>query len=405
MADNAMTQQHEPDDDMPTVPIPARRVVSTFDSATTPERIENKPFAVRLGRRVALDTFGLWTRFSCALGERFHWYPKVDPYVGYGTDDYSRLICRTTYAPQHSRSGALMRGLRAMLAVPAAGTHVRIAIDDVPIETVQIGSSEVHDKVDRVRDRSSDYTISDRSGYLDLVAQHRLDPGVHTVSYVVKGRKPVHSNLFTIAPGTPVGVISDVDDTIMITNAPSLMKAAYNLLLLNPKKRASVPGMGVLFNKIADVFPNAPFFYLSTSPWNVESTIRNFIADQGFPEGPLLLRDLDPRPKTFVPSGVQHKLEFSEQLMSDFPDMKFILIGDDGQKDPLTYATIAHRHPGRVLAIAIRQLSPKEYSPLASMSGRTMVQPMPITDAPVFSGATGANLMKTMIPYLKFLHQ
>lgn len=386
---------------MRTVPIPARRVVSTFDSVSAPERIENKPFAVRVGRRAVIDGFGLWTRFSSALGKRFHWYPKVDPYVGYGTDDYSRLICRTTFAPERSRPDVLMRGLPAMLAVPAAGTHVKISIDDVPLETVQIGSSEVYDKVNRVRDRSSDYAISDSSGYLDLVAQRRLDPGVHTVSYVVDGRRSVQSDLFIIAPGTPVGVISDVDDTIMITNAPSIMKAAYNLLLLNPKKKASVPGMGVLFSKIADQFPTAPFFYLSTSPWNVESTIRNFIADQGFPEGPLLLRDLDPRPKTFVPSGVQHKLEFAEQLMSDFPDMKFILIGDDGQKDPITYATIAHRHPGRILAIAIRQLSPKEYSSLASMAGRTPVVPMPITDAPVFTGSTGSNLMKTMMPYLK----
>ncbi len=46
--------------------------------------------------------------------------------------------------------------------------------------------------------------------------------------------------------------------------------------------------------------------------------------------------------------------------MADFPDMKFILVGDDGQKDPTTYATIARRYPGRVLAIVIRQLSPRE---------------------------------------------
>jgi phosphatidate phosphatase APP1 len=220
------------------------------------------------------------------------------------------------------------------------------------------------------------------------------------VSYQVAHRKPVASQLFTIAPGTPIGVISDVDDTIMVTQAPSPLRAAYNLLLLNPKKRGSVPGMGVLFNKIADMFPQAPFFYLSTSPWNVESSIRNFIADQGFPQGPLLLRDLDPRPKTFIPSGVQHKLEFAEQLMGDFPDMRFILIGDDGQKDPTTYATIARRYPGRVLAIGIRQLSPREYSPLGPVAGLTTTQPVPVTDVPVFTGTTGSNLMKTMLPYL-----
>ena len=113
------------------------------------------------------------------------------------------------------------------------------------------------------------------------------------------------------------------------------------------------------------------------------------------------MRDLDPRPKTFVPSGVQHKLEYAEQLMEDFPDMKFILIGDDGQKDPTTYAEIARRYPGRVLAIGIRQLSPKESGGFGTMSGFSTTQPVPVTDVPVFTGTTGSNIMKTMLPYLR----
>ena len=88
--------------------------------------------------------------------------------------------------------------------------------------------------------------------------------------------------------------------------------------------------------------------------------------------------------------------------MADFPDMKFILIGDDGQKDPTTYATIARRYPGRVLAIGIRQLSPREAAGnLGTVSGRAATQPIPVTDVPVFTGTTGSNLMKTMLPSLK----
>ena len=82
--------------------------------------------------------------------------------------------------------------------------------------------------------------------------------------------------------------------------------------------------------------------------------------------------------------------------------MKFILIGDDGQKDPTTYATIARRYPGRVLAIAIRQLSPREVGgTLGSVAGRASTQPTPVTDVPVFMGTTGSNIMKTMLPYLR----
>ena len=389
-------------DDMPTMPIPARKVVTTFDAASKHERIEVKPPLIRLFRRVVTRTFGVWAKFSTALVRRLDWYPRVEPYVGYGTEHYSRLICRTVYGPFKRQAGRLTRGIRAMLTVPSPHTKVRIAIDGVPLETVQVGVLEVYDAVGQNKDVSSEFVASDDAGYLDLVAEHSLEPGVHDVSYKVRSRKPVDARLFTIPSGTKVGVISDVDDTIMVTQAPSLMKAAYNLLLLNPKKKMPVAGMNLLFNRIADMFPDAPFFYLSTSPWNVESSIRHFITNHGFPEGPLLLRDLDPRPKTFVPSGVQHKLEYSEQLMADFPDMKFILIGDDGQKDPTTYATIARRYPGRVLAICIRQLSPREVAGnIGSVAGRANTQPMPVTDVPVFTGTTGSNIMKTMLPYLR----
>lgn len=399
--EESMSLDIESVDDMPTIPIPARPASTTFDTASRHERIETKPAVVQWSRRFITRLFSIWVKAATYAANRMDWYPRVEPYIGYGTDDFSRLICRTIYAPEHSRAGKLIRGIRGMLTIPAPKVRVRIAIDGIPLETVQVGRSEAYDEVDQSHAQGSEYAVSDSSGYLDLVAMRELPAGVHAVSYEIERRKPVTSNLFTIAPGTQVGVISDVDDTIMVTQAPSMWRAAYNLLLLNPNKRAPVPGMGVFFNKIADIFPDAPFFYLSTSPWNVESSIRHFIANHGYPEGPLLLRDLDPRPRTFVPSGVQHKLEFAEQLMSDFPDMKFILIGDDGQRDPTTYATIARRYPGRVLAIGIRQLSPKESSPFGQVSGITATQPMPVTDVPVFTGTTGANLMKTMLPYLK----
>ena len=57
---------------------------------------------------------------------------------------------------------------------------------------------------------------------------------------------------------------------------------------------------------------------------------------------------------------------------------------------------------GRVLAIGIRQLSPREVAGnLGTVAGRAVTQPIPVTDVPVFTGTTGSNLMKTMLPFLK----
>lgn len=185
---------------MLTVPIPARPVVTTFDAASRHERIEVQPVLVRRMRRAVTGTFGLWVRLSTAVARKLDWFPRVDPYVGYGTEVYSRLICRTVYAPKHSNAGTLTRGIKGMLAIPASRVQVRISIDGTPLETVQIGESERYDEFNPVRDLGSEYAVSDESGYLDLVAEHQLETGVHRVTYRVKGRPEVSANLFTIPP-------------------------------------------------------------------------------------------------------------------------------------------------------------------------------------------------------------
>ena len=382
-------------------PIPATTTSSNFESYGKFKSLDDKPFSVRVMRRAVTESFDLISAAMVYGARKLGWYPRVEPYIGYGTGSYSRLICRTLLGPVRRPAGVLMRGIRAACVVPAAHTKVRISIDGIPLQTVQVGDSETFEIPDIKHQQSSDYAVSDESGYLDVVAMRELKPGRHDVSYMVGNRAPVHSTLYTIARDAEVGIISDVDDTIMVTQVPTLWRAAYNTLLLNPRKRISVPSMSVFYSKLREMFPIAPFFYLSTSPWNVESSIRHFIEYHGFPTGPLLLRDLDPRPATFIPSGVEHKLEFIEQLMADFPNMKFILIGDDGQRDPTTYATISKRHPGRVIAIGIRQLRPGEAgSHLQKITGMTTSQPAPSVDVPVFYGTTGVNLMHTMLPYL-----
>ena len=379
--------------------IRAQATLSSFDAPTIRERIETKPLMVRIVRRIVTGAFSLWTHLSTVLTRAFGWYPGVEPYVGYGTEEYSRLICRTVLAPERRQPGAVARGIRSILAVPAAHTSVRIDIDGAPLQTVRPATFKDHNTVSLRGARASEFAISDTSGYLDLMARHRLAVGRHRVSYAVRRRRPVSATLFTIPAATTVGVISDVDDTIMVTQAPTLWKAGYNMLLLNPYKRMPVPGMSLLYTSLREQLPQAPFFYLSTSPWNVEGSIRNFIIRHGYPEGPLLLRDLDPRPKTFVPSGMQHKLEFVEQLMSDFPRMRFLLIGDDGQGDPWTFAAILNRYPGRVIGIGVRQLHCRRRSGPGHPDQVAMVHWL-ISHAgvPVFLGRDGTELMRTMLP-------
>lgn len=99
-------------DDMPTVPIPARHAVTTFDAASAVERIEVKPPLVRMARRAVTGAFGCWAYFATHAAKKLNWFPRVNPYVGYGTEEFSRLICRTVYAPERSEYGRATRGIR-----------------------------------------------------------------------------------------------------------------------------------------------------------------------------------------------------------------------------------------------------------------------------------------------------
>lgn len=382
---------------MPDTPILARRVETLFDNVSDEESIENKPTPMQVARRAVTFGFGLWTRISAREARRMGWIPRVEPYVGYGTTVFSRLICRTTYAPQGQERRPVHAGIRQAFMVPAGHVRVAVSIDGVPVLAVQIGSSEAFDHLDPSLVRSSASIASDSQGYLDLLIQRRLKPGVHDVEYMVGNRNAVHSQLMVIPTNASVGIISDVDDTIMITDVPRLWSAVFNMLFRSPYRRRAVPGMPDFYQKMREALPGAPFFYLSTSPWNVESSIRHLIRANGYPQGPLLLRDFDPRPKTFVPTGVQHKLEFADQLMSDFPNMRFILLGDDGQSDPTTYATIAKKYPGRVAAIGLRQVRRRGCIESA--------QAMPEVDVPVFYGTTGDVLARAMMPFIYTLAQ
>lgn len=374
-----------------------RRSKSFVDSPPPDQVPYKKSLPVRAFRLAVTTAFQVWVDLSIDITESLRWTPRVVPYIGYGTEKYSRLICRLVRSPRGYVPVKMgVKGIRAAFMVPASHVPVKIDIDNSPLESVQIGTSYKRDEVDRRKNQNASQAVSDSHGYLDLITEGKVSPGIHKVTYSVKGRKPVLAPLYTVGKKEKIGVISDIDDTILVTDVPDPLQAVYNMLFLDPSKRRAVSEMAQFYNALSqELGGHAPFFYLSTSPWNVEPMLRYFLTNNNFPRGPLLLRDFDPRPKTFIPNGVEHKLEFCRQLMDDFPHMRFILVGDNGQKDPFTYAQIARENLDRIIAIGIRQLQPKEGIL------RHSLHPMPDVPVPVFYGHGGANLIRTMIPYLR----
>jgi phosphatidate phosphatase APP1 len=113
---------------------------------------------------------------------------------------------------------------------------------------------------------------------------------------------------------------------------------------------------------------NNPFFYVSSSPWNMYDLLRDFLDLNEIPAGPLLLRDFGLTNNALVKGGgghMGHKFKEIERILMTYPDLNFVLVGDSGQEDPKIYREVALRFPGRVLAIYIRDVQLAEREKIA----------------------------------------
>jgi len=101
-----------------------------------------------------------------------------------------------------------------------------------------------------------------------------------------------------------------------------------------------------------------PVFYVSSSPWHLYGPLVDFMRLQGIPLGPLLLREIGLRDVFKLTKHGNHKLEKIELILRFYPRMRFVLIGDSGERDPEIYAEILRRHPNSVRMIYIRNVNP-----------------------------------------------
>jgi len=275
-------------------------------------------------------------RIVARLLRRRGWRPRVLGYCGYGTTDQVRLLGRVLLAPPRSRERDLqsIRGWRRFLAITAPG---------VPV-IIEVGNS-----------RHRVTTV--RGGYIDAVLPARLEPGWSQVELIVEDSEPTPAPVRIVGNGPHIGIISDIDDTVMITALPRPFVALWNTFGRREAARRPVPGMAALYRMIASENPDSVVVYVSTGPWNLAPAIDGFLSRHGYPPGPLLLTDWGPTADGWFRSGRAHKRTELQRLITELPQVSWILVGDDGQHDPELYCEIAGDTPDRVRAIAIRELT------------------------------------------------
>lgn len=157
------------------------------------------------------------------------------------------------------------------------------------------------------------------------------------------------------------GVISDVDDTILISRATNLYKKLLLMFLKNARTRMPFEGVAAFYSALQKGIDNSyfnPIFYVSSSSWNLYDLLVDFCEVRGIPKGPFLLRDSRLDEFKFISSiHTGHKLRKIEHILTTYRKLNFILIGDSGQKDAEIYRKVIAEFPGRIIAVYIRDVS------------------------------------------------
>lgn len=157
----------------------------------------------------------------------------------------------------------------------------------------------------------------------------------------------------------PRVVVSDFDDTLCHTGATEGAEVIWRVLTWDPERMEPVEGMkGFLsaLSKATDGAPQLPVFYLSAGPINFQPRVEEFLERNSFPPGTLLLRNFGLGADADPFSSEKYKTQHLAPLFEMYPEARFVLVGDSGEKDPEAYAGLRGDYPDRVAAIFIRRV-------------------------------------------------
>lgn len=239
----------------------------------------------------------------------------------------------------------------------AATGRWRNALDNLRrLESDEIAGALIELEVDGRRFQAT----TDRDGVWRVHAakvEPPLPAGVLTVTArTLRDRghpaAPARGVLHVLPPGPTVAVLSDIDDTVVITGVTSKRKMLKNALLSNAAQLAPVPGIAGAYRSAQGAGARA-FFYLSGSPQNFLDRILEYLRLHQFPAGPVLLKNFGSDP-TFDQEG--YKLGRIREVLDMHPGTRFVLVGDSGEKDPEIYLRIRGEHPDRIAGIVIRKV-------------------------------------------------
>ncbi|HYR29947.1 MAG TPA: phosphatase domain-containing protein [Thermoanaerobaculia bacterium] len=268
----------------------------------------------------------------------------VSPYRGFGRGNEMLLRGRVLVEKSVTRARAaesiwrnLLNTYHRFMSDEVAGAKVRVSYRDAVVETVS--DAEGHFQVLLKPKEMADKTLWHK------VAVELPEHGTSAVTEVM-----IPSDAASYA------VISDIDDTIVQTNATSLLRMVRSIVN-NAAARLPFEGVAELYKALHA--ERNPIFYVSSSPWNLYELLHDYMDLNAIPHGPMFLQDWGIDEKTLILADhTEHKLAQIQTLLDFYPELRWVLIGDSGQHDPEIYLEVIRAHPGKVLAAFIRDVTP-----------------------------------------------
>jgi phosphatidate phosphatase APP1 len=179
-------------------------------------------------------------------------------------------------------------------------------------------------------------------------------------------------------------IISDIDDTFLISHSSNLRKRLFVLLTQNAYSRKPFEGVvkhyqalslaGTIVNE-----PN-PFFFVSSSEWNLYDYIREFAHKNELPKGIYLLNQLKRVSEAWKTGQNRHGTKFIRisRILDAFPAQDFILLGDDSQQDPVIYASVVEHFKDQIKAVYLRNVYEKNMQVVKESIARIEAAGIPI---------------------------
>lgn len=247
----------------------------------------------------------------------------------------------------------------------------------------------------RIKDKDGGYKRSTLNGNIEgiieipkeqaqrLLKKQETTGGWLTLRVISAGHKG--TGRVRLIKDSGISVISDIDDTIKITG---MTTHDPKILVRNTFFRdfREAPGMTKMYNEMLN--RGYEFHYVSGGPWQLYPPLKGyFISGPGsFPRGSFHMR---PIPKNLLSistwknlhkmvkgdSTIELKVANVSRILQHFPNRRFILIGDSGEKDPEVYREIKNQFGDRVMEIRIRDVKNDSVNNPERLAGMIIIDP------------------------------